>query len=61
MSTDPDPDLDPDPDHNPNLTMHRFAGKLLGYMKGRAGDSQLVMKAHAGQDIAKGQADTQVR
>ena len=25
--------------------MHRFAGKLLGYMKGKARDSQLVMKA----------------
>ena len=36
---------DPDPDPDPNLTMHRFAGKLLGYMKGKARDSQLVMKA----------------
>ena len=41
VSTDPDPDPIPDPD----LTMHRFAGKLLGYMKGKARDSQLVMKA----------------
>ena len=37
MSTDPDPD--------PNLTMHRFAGKLLGHMQGKARDSQLVMEA----------------
>ena len=33
-----------DPDPDPNLTMHRFAGKLLGYMKGKARDSQLVME-----------------
>ena len=36
---------DPDPDPDPNLTMHRFAGKLLGYMKGKARDRQLAMSA----------------
>ena len=39
VSTDPGPD----PDHN--FTMHKFAGKLLGHMQGKARDSQLVMKA----------------
>ena len=43
VPADPDPGPDPDPD--PDLTMHRFAGRLLGYMKGKARDSQLVMKA----------------
>ena len=40
-----DPGPDPDPNPNPNLAMHLFAGKLLGYMKGKARDSQLVMQA----------------